>query len=80
MSFNPNLHRERWTYSAINCYLNYCDCSKCNIPKITETRCQMRYAVKQLIKEIGLPTKADCNRLEFSYERLQQRQKGIIEE
>lgn len=80
MSFNPDLNRERWTYSAVNCYLNYCDCSRCNIPKITETPCHMRYSVKSLIKQLGLPTRADCNRLGVNYAQLQERQKGILEE
>lgn len=48
-----------WTYSAIQCYRNGCNCDNCELIKGLETvnkyNCQMKKAVFALIKKLGMP-------------------------
>lgn len=45
----------RWTQSAVDCYRLGCNCSKCNIPLIMETPCQMKRSVISLVRAYGIP-------------------------
>lgn len=46
---------KRWTQAAVDCYKLGCNCSKCNIPLIMETKCQMKRTVITLVKLYGRP-------------------------
>ena len=45
----------QWTLTAIECYKLGCDCEKCDLPSILETKCVMKYAVFQLVRKFGIP-------------------------
>lgn len=46
---------EKWTQSALDCLNNKGFCSICNIKKIMESRCVMKYSVRKLLKKLGKP-------------------------
>ena len=49
----------KWTPTAIDCYKNGCQCSKCNLYKIyfskSNIKCRMKAAVIELVKAYGTP-------------------------
>ena len=45
----------KWTQSSIDCYKIGCNCSKCNIKKIINTKCYMKQVVIELVKKFGAP-------------------------
>lgn len=49
---------QNWTDSAIRCYYNNCNCSKCPIANGNYSfNCQMNSVVKILLNELGPPDK-----------------------
>lgn len=46
---------KRWTQSAVDRYKLGCVCSRCNIPLIMETPCQMKRSVVTLVRLYGRP-------------------------
>lgn len=53
----PQRNLDRWTLSAIECYFEKSDCTKCPIAKMLETPCYMHLTVKLLLKKFGKPSK-----------------------
>lgn len=51
----PDVVTRRWTRSAEECYELGCICSKCKIPEIMETPCQMKASVIELVRKFGKP-------------------------
>ena len=51
----PDTVVRHWTQQAVDCYKLGCNCSKCNIPLIMETPCQMKRSVITLIRLYGVP-------------------------
>ena len=48
----------RWTYGAVECYKIGCMCSRCNeVPDDVKKHCKMKFAVIELVKKYGRPTK-----------------------
>ena len=45
-----------WTISAVQCYMLGCQCLKCNIPDLLESKCLMKKAVMELVRKFGKPT------------------------
>lgn len=45
----------RWTQSAIECYLIGCTCSKCYLYPILKDRCRMKKTVIELVRQFGKP-------------------------
>lgn len=45
----------RWTRSAVECYEIGCMCSRCYLPLIMETPCQMKIVVMELVRKFGKP-------------------------
>lgn len=49
---------QRWTEGAINCYKRGFVCKNCPVKNlITSQKCQMKYAVIELVKKFGMPQK-----------------------
>jgi len=46
---------KEWTQSSIYCYKIGCNCQKCDIYEIMETKCQMKRVVLELVKLYGPP-------------------------
>lgn len=47
---------QHWTEDAVNCYKRGCICKDCPIlDLITSQKCQMKYAVIELVKKFGTP-------------------------
>lgn len=60
-----------WTHDALECYARYCQCTGCRLQKlITSQKCRLNFTVIKLIEDLGVPTKNDCEKVEFNYERL----------
>lgn len=49
---------KQWTQSALDCLNNKGFCSICNLKKIMESRCMMKYSVEKLLRKLGKPN--DC--------------------
>ena len=47
--------QRRWTQSAVECYAIGCNCSRCYLQTIMQDRCRMKYAVRDLVRQFGLP-------------------------
>lgn len=53
-----NFHRSRWTPAAIECYSRGCRCKGCFYEDFfTKSKCQMKYTVLQLVRQLGAPNK-----------------------
>ena len=60
-----------WSYDALVCLEVNGKCTECEIPKLLEAHeCKLRPVVITMIDKLGLPTQADCRRVNFDYERL----------
>lgn len=46
----------KWTKSAAECYFIGCNCDKCYIRKVIESKCVMRKVVLELVKKYGVPS------------------------
>lgn len=55
MTFLPQSQVRRWTLTAAQCYQIGCNCEKCYLPQILETKCLMKKTVIKLVKEFGAP-------------------------
>lgn len=53
--FLPQFQAKRWTLTAAQCYQIGCNCEKCYLPEILETKCVMRKTVIELVKKFGAP-------------------------
>lgn len=53
--FLPQFQVRRWTLTAAQCYQIGCNCEKCYLPEILETKCEMKKTVIKLVKEFGAP-------------------------
>lgn len=51
----PTSVTRRWTRSAEECYELGCMCSRCPLPLIMETPCQMKASVIELVRKFGKP-------------------------
>lgn len=49
---------KRWSKSAIECYDRGCKCKGCNYEHyfLSQQKCQMKYTVLELVRELGAPT------------------------
>lgn len=45
----------RWSESAKDCYNRQCRCDGCSVFKIIGRRCQMKKAVIEIVKVLGVP-------------------------
>ena len=54
---------ERWTQTAIDCYLSGCNCSECEIYKNMECQCKMKDVVFELVKKLGAPLNVITNNI-----------------
>ena len=55
MSFAPKFIAKQWTLTAAECYSIGCNCSKCYLKKILETKCLMKIIVFELVRKFGKP-------------------------
>lgn len=55
MTFLPQFQANRWTLSAAQCYQIGCNCEKCYLPEILETKCLMKTTVIELVRKFGAP-------------------------
>lgn len=46
---------QRWTQSAVECYLIGCTCSKCYLYPILKNKCKMKQSVIELVRQFGKP-------------------------
>ena len=44
-----------WTKLATECYQLGCNCAKCSLYNLLETKCQMKKTVIALVRELGRP-------------------------
>lgn len=54
----------RWTFGAIECLERNCNCDGCILTKLLKGKCCMKYAVEELIKNVGKPTEGDMEKYE----------------
>ena len=52
---------KNWTKSAVDCYRIGCNCAKCKLARILESKCMMKKTVMTLVKSIGAPPNAEIN-------------------
>ncbi|MCQ2738747.1 MAG: hypothetical protein MJ237_00810 [bacterium] len=49
----------KWTQSAVDCYLIGCSCQKCNLYRVyfstSVYKCQMKNTVIDLVRKVGVP-------------------------
>lgn len=56
------LHRSKWTQTAIECYQRGCRCKGCFYENyFTKGKCQMKYTVLELVRQLGAPNKMAQN-------------------
>jgi hypothetical protein len=56
------LHRSKWTQTAIECYQRGCRCNGCFYENyFTKGKCQMKYTVLELVRQLGAPNKMAQN-------------------
>lgn len=54
-------YKYKWTSAAIDCFKIGCNCKKCSISEIMQTRCKMKEIVLELVKKYGAPKTEDEN-------------------
>lgn len=60
-----------WTYDALECYSRFCHCPGCRLQQlVTSQKCRLSVTVNRMLDELGTPTKRDCEKVGFDYERL----------
>ena len=64
MKFHPKFKVKKWTPSSAFCYSIRCNCSKCYLAEILETKCKMKAVVFELIRKFGIP---DIEKIENEY-------------
>lgn len=71
-TIHTDLQKARyWTYDALECYSRFCHCHGCELQElVTSQKCRLNFAVNKMLNELGTPTKEDCERVGFDYERL----------
>ncbi len=55
MVFVPKFKVIQWTPTAAECYLIGCNCKKCHLAEILETKCLMKNVVFELVRKFGKP-------------------------
>ena len=53
-NINPDILL-KWTPTSIDCYEIGCNCNKCELYRILNTKCQMKNVVMELVKKFGAP-------------------------
>ena len=68
LGFVSDSSLRRWTYQAIECYLNRLNCGACNLPIDIKEKCRMKACVLELVKIFGKPETKLRNYDEFETE------------
>lgn len=65
-SYYQNLNKKiYWTRQAIECYQRNCKCEGCFINKVCESKCMMRFTLKELVKRFGVPPSVNEKKRSF---------------